>query len=67
MGIVVCHNGCIYIYNANEMINEKYYKLTVEAYIKSGYNEYGAQVAALKEIEKSFDIKFKEVTENDGL
>ena len=67
LGIVVCHNGCIYIYNANEMINEKYYKLTVEAYIKSGYNEYGAQVAALKEIEKSFDIKFKEVTENDGL
>ena len=49
------------------MINEKSYKLTVEAYIKSGYNEYGAQVAALKEIEKSFDIKFKEVTENDGL
>ena len=39
VGIVVCHDGRVYMYFANERINENYYKLMVEGYLKSGYNE----------------------------
>lgn len=60
-GIVLCHNGKIYMYSANEEINKNYYELLVESYIKNGYNEDRAQVLALSEIQMNFDIDFKEV------
>lgn len=62
-GIVVCHDGRLYIYSANERVNENYYKLVVEGYLKTGYNEDEAQILALSEIQKNFDINFKEVTD----
>lgn len=65
--IVVCHDGRVYMYSANERVNENYYKLVVEGYLKNGYNEDEAQIKALCEIQKNFDINFKEVTENDGV
>ena len=65
IGIVACHDGKVYIYSANERINENYYKLVVEGYLKGGYNEDEAQIMALKEIQKNFDISFKEVTDYD--
>ena len=58
---VLCHNGKIYMYSANEEINKNYYELLVESYIKNGYNEDRAQVLALSEIQMNFDIDFKEV------
>lgn len=68
-GIVVCHDGRIYMYFANERVNENenYYKLVVEGYLKSGYNEDEAQIKALSEIQKNFDINFKEVTDNGSI
>jgi hypothetical protein len=62
VGIVICHDGRIYMYSANERINEDYYKLVVERFIRSGYNEDEAQVAALLRIQQNFDVEFKEVT-----
>lgn len=67
LGVVACHDGSLYIYSANERINENYYKLVVEAYLKVGYNEKEAQIKALKELQENFDIRFKEVTGNDSL
>jgi hypothetical protein len=67
VGIVICHDGRIYMYSANERINEDYYKLVVERFIKSGYNEDEAQVAALLKIQQNFDIDFKEVTADGGI
>lgn len=67
VGIVVCHDGRVYMYSANERVNENYYKLVVEGYLKSGYNENEAQIMALKEIEKNFDINFKEVTDDGNI
>ena len=61
LGIVVCHNGKVFIYSANEQINENYYKLVVEGYLKQGYNENDSQMMALFELQKNFDILFKEV------
>ncbi|WP_419024091.1 hypothetical protein, partial [Holdemanella sp.] len=39
IGIVICHDGRVYMYSAEERINVNYYKLTVEDYLKNGYNE----------------------------
>lgn len=65
IGIVICHDGRVYMYSAEERINVNYYKLTVEDYLKNGYNEDAAQIDALKELQKKFSIYFKEVTEDD--
>ena len=67
VGIVVCHDGRVYMYSANERVNEEYYKLVVEGYLKSGYNEDEAQIMALSEIQRNFDINFKEVTDDDSI
>ena len=67
IGLVICHDGKVYMYSANERINENYYKLVVEGYLKRGYNENEAQVSALNEIQKNFDINFKEVTAHDSI
>lgn len=67
IGVVVCHDGRVYMYSANEWVNENYYKLVVEGYLKSGYNEDKAQIMALFEIQKSFDVNFKEVTDDGGI
>lgn len=61
LGVIVCHNGSIFMYAANERINSDYYNLVVVDYIKAGYNDYEAQMDAIKELQKNFDIMFKEV------
>ncbi len=65
LGIVACHDGKIFKYASNQEIREDYYKMVVEKYLKKGYNEYEAQIEALKELVTKFDI-MKEVTE-DGM
>lgn len=67
IGIVICHDGRVYMYSANERVNENYYKLVVEGYLKRGYNEDEAQLKALSAIQKNFDIQFKEVTDDGGI
>ena len=61
LGLVVCHNGSIFMYAASEAINSDYYNLVVADYIKDGYNDYEAQIKAINELQKNFDIIFKEV------
>lgn len=65
IGIIICHNGKIYMYNANENVSEKYYDLTVAEYLEQGYNDSDAQLLALDELQTKFDIQIKEVTGND--
>lgn len=64
-GIIICHDGTIYLYRANEIVSEKYYQLTVAEYQNQGYNDNEAQKLALEEMRTKFDIEFKEVTGND--
>ena len=66
LGIVACHDGKIFKYASNQEIREDYYKMVVEKYLKKGYDEYEAQIEALKELVMKFDIMVKEVTE-DGM
>lgn len=65
IGIVVCHNGKVYIYSAEEEISPEYYNLVVAEYLNNGYNEEEAQIKALEEISQNFRIKLKEVTDDD--
>ncbi len=67
LGIVVCHNGKVYMYAANEHISKSYYNLVVVEYLKQGYNEEEAQVKALMELQDNFDVNFKEVTDDDRI
>ncbi len=62
IGIVVCHDGKIFVYSSKQEIDEEYYKLKVENYLKNGYNEHEAQISALKELQSKFEIYVKEVT-----
>lgn len=61
LGLVVCHNGSVFMYSASEYINSEYYNLVVADYIKAGYNDYEAQINAINELQENFDIMFKEV------
>lgn len=63
IGIVACHDGRIFVYSSKQVINEEYYKLTIEKYLKSGYNEYEAQMYTLEKLQEKFDIEVKEVTD----
>lgn len=61
IGITCCHDGKIYMYNSNERVNPRYYKMKVEEFLKQGYNDFESQVKALELVMQHFDINYKEV------
>lgn len=63
-GIVVCHNGEIYKYRADEEISLQYYSLIIAKYKQRGYNENVAIMKAYDEIQVNFKIKVEEVINN---
>ena len=65
VGIVVCHNGTIYMYKSDTSIREDYYHLIVADYQKQGYNINESQIKAIEKLKATFKIEFKEVTNND--
>ena len=67
IGIIVCHNGKIFMYSVSEEINEKYYSMTVAEYLNQGYTENEAQIMALNHIKERFKMQFKEVTGDDNM
>lgn len=66
MGIVICHDGKVFLYSAEEKLNEKYYNLLVAKKLKQGYNDYEARIIALLEMQETFEIVIKEVMDHDG-
>lgn len=65
LGIVVGHDGKVFVYRSGELISQGYYSLLVADYVIQGYNEYEAQVKALEKCSEGFDISVKEVTGYD--
>lgn len=65
IGIIICHDGKIYMYSVSEEIHENYYSMIVAEYLNQGYDENDAQLMALNHIKERFEIQFKEVTGND--
>lgn len=61
LGIVCGHNGSLFIYSSNEKVpTETYYYLAGKYYKECG-DEYTAQVLALTDLSKSYNIYFREV------
>ncbi len=60
-GLVIGHNGKVFLYNSEEFISEKYYNMKVDSYISEGYNNYEANVMALRYCSSRFKIVVKEV------
>lgn len=61
LGIVCCHDGKVFVYKSKSYISPKYYKKEVEEFLKEGYNEFEAQISALKKMKKYFEIEIMEV------
>ncbi|MCM1212646.1 MAG: hypothetical protein NC318_13720, partial [Blautia sp.] len=61
IGIVICHDGKIFIYHSDEFVNDKYYELLVEKYDKEFHNIYKAQIFALDKIKENYKINYREV------
>lgn len=61
MGIVACHNGDVYVYEAgNKPFSGKLFDDTVEKYLKRGYtNGVEANIKALEQFEKDYGIKWR--------
>lgn len=59
VGIILCHNGKIFLYSANNKIDPDLWSKYVEIFLYDGYNEYDAQILALEKFQD--DIDFEEV------
>ena len=66
IGLVICHDGKIFIYASDEELNENYYNLLVAKKLNQGYNDYEARIVTLQEMQEDFEITIKEVMENDS-
>ena len=64
--MVICHDGTVFLYSAEEELNENYYNLLVAKKLNQGYNDYEARFITLQEMQENFEIVIKEVTDNDG-
>lgn len=61
LGIVVCHNGKVFCYKSSETVTQTMYNLYVADYYQLLHDEYEAQIAALNEMMKTYDIAYWEV------
>ena len=60
-GFISCHDGMVFAYTSNQIINENLYKLYIASYIKEGYSEFDAQFKAVEKLKENHDIDFWEV------
>lgn len=61
IALVICHNGKIFQYRAGEKIREELDALYIGEFLSKGLSEYDAQIKALEEIRKNYEIEFWEV------
>lgn len=65
LGIICCHDGRIFIYKANDLIDEDLYTAYVKKNKLEGKTEFEAQWNALESIKENVDIKFMEVSADE--
>ena len=65
LGIICCHNGRIFVYNASEEIDKELYSAYIQKLKLEGKTEFEAQWTALELIRENSDINFKEVGINE--
>ncbi len=60
-GVIVCHNGDIYIYNQKKAISANIYDLTVEKYRKRRYNTVDAYNETMKELKERYGVSWVKI------
>lgn len=60
-GFVACHNGRLFRYSSEAVIEEKLYDMQVRRGINIGLSEFDAQLLALNKLKQSYKIDFTEV------
>jgi hypothetical protein len=60
-GIVLCHDGKIFVYKSAEIVTKTMYNLYVADYYNILHDEYNAQIEALNELAENYEIEFWEV------
>lgn len=60
-GYVACHNGKVFGYTSNEIVDERLYNAYIKRFANEGYSEYDAQIETLKKIKENASIDFWEV------
>ena len=60
-GIILCHDGKIFIYSAKCHVDEKLWNKYIEVFRAEGQDEYQAQLSAIYKIQDTGDIYFEEV------
>ena len=61
LSVVVCHDGKIFAYKANDFIREKIAELYIAEFRDSGYTEYEAQLRTLEKLQRQGVLEFWEV------
>lgn len=61
MGFVVCHNGKVFKYSADECVSTSLYEMYIQRFLDNGLNEFDAQKKALEKIMENHAIDFEEV------
>ena len=64
VGIIVCHNGVVYMYSSEITISEVLFNLIASDFRKDGYNDDESHSMTLKKLDEEGFIIFKEVTIN---
>ena len=65
LSVICCHNGKVFVYNSNEIIDSKLYEAYVNKNKSAGLTEFESQWAALEAIKRNADIHFMEVQNED--
>lgn len=60
-GYVVCHDGKVFKYSSDQLINDRIYKIYIERAIQEGFSEYDSQMIALNKLKENTNIYFEEV------
>ncbi len=61
LGIICCHDGKLFTYSSFQHINKIYYQISMENFLKKGYNEFESQIMTLEKLQNKFQIFVKEV------
>ena len=60
-GIIICHDGKIFVYSSLEFINEQYFQLVIKNFMKKCNNECEAQHLAIEKLKENRNITYWEV------
>ena len=65
LGVIICHNGDIYVYKTIKEFTSKLFDLSVKKYEKLGYNQLEAYYNILNDFDKEGWIEWKKISIKD--